>query len=133
MKRKSYLTMVLLLLLLTFGGCAMFAQTVDTPEKRALAILKTWNSQFDDTMAMAKMPNLSEEQKELVRTKKKWLGLLKPLVDLYVNVVKTEGTVPEVIERELKRMINQLIAGIEPSADAETQVQGLINQLVSRS
>ena len=133
MKRKSYLTMVLLLLLLTFGGCAMFAQTVDTPEKRALAILKTWNSQFDDTMAMAKMPNLSEEQKELVRTKKKWLGLLKPLVDLYVNVVKTEGTVPEAIERELKRMINQLIAGIEPSADAGTQVQNLINQLVSRS
>ena len=114
-------------------GCA-FQQMVDTPEERALAIMKTWDNQYDDTMAIAEMcqaGECSDGQKALVVKKKKYLKILKPLVDLYVNKIQTDGTVPDTIEAAIRKLINQLVAGIDPTKNTEEQVQDLINKLVA--
>ena len=53
-----------------------------SPKDKALTFLEIYNTQYDDTMSMAKMPDLTEGQKEVVRTKKVLLtkrsGYTKP-------------------------------------------------------
>jgi len=134
MRRKYSIPILLIALFLLCAGCSWFTQVVDTPEKRALAALKTWNSQFDDTMALAKQcqeTNCTEEQKDLVVKKKKWLTILKPLVDLYKVQVTSGASIPDTIEKAVIKLINEFVAGIEPTDDTQQTVDNLINKLVS--
>lgn len=126
------LGVVAILALVFSAGCA-FYQAVDTPEKRALAMLKTWNGQYDDTLSLAKQCQAGEcsaDQKNLVRKKKAWLKLLKPVVDLYVTKVQSGATVPDTVEQAILQLINKLVAGVELTGDTQTDVDNLINQLV---
>lgn len=80
-----------------------------TPKEKLGYMYHIYNSQYDDYMSMAKMTNLTESQKEMLRNKKKILTALEPLISTYDGMVQM---------------------GV-PSAEQEQKIYNLLNQLQS--
>ncbi len=110
-RSRATLPLALLLTLVFIAGCATFGGKpwADyTPKEKALAMMQTYNIEFEDTMALAKEPNITEAQKKVVRAKKAILKELKPLITLYDDVV-TQGGVPSAqVEAKILQLINKL-------------------------
>lgn len=80
-----------------------------SPQEKAYSIMALYNQQYKDTMSMALTGDaLTEEQKEVVRAKKKILTKVYPLIMAYVEYVD-HGTVPSVeMETMILNYLNQL-------------------------
>lgn len=118
--RKARVVPVLLLLVLIVG-CATVGQPTQplTPlqiaKMTAIAFLETYKAQYLDAEAMGKMAvagQLSVEQVKVYRVKRQLLVKVKPLIDIYVDLVEV-GTVP--------------------GADREQAINNILNELVSKT
>jgi hypothetical protein len=112
MKRKAVLIAALLIVAVFAIGCGPRTTTPLTPqhqaEKNAATWLHIWNSQFDDHVAMSKMPNLTDAQKKILNRKADLLSQSKPLLDTYVAAVKGGITPASSTEQQLMLLMNQL-------------------------
>jgi hypothetical protein len=111
--RKGLLLGLLLSLIAmsALAGCAMFQTTKPmTAQEKAIHFMHLWNVQYDDTKAMALMPNLTDAQKEMVRKKKEFLAKSKPLIAAYVTIVDMGQTPSAEQEQEITAILNQMVA-----------------------
>lgn len=92
-----------------FQGCATGAKPYNelTPKEKLAYMYQVYNAQHEDYMAMAANPNLTEEQKVILRKKKPILVSLQSLIPAYDQQVRLGA----------------------PSAESEQQIYNLLNQL----
>ena len=113
--RRSAIQVGLVLgVILVFVSCATFSNVKPwaerTPKEKALSFLQMYNRQFDDTMRLASTPNITESQKEIVRTKKKLLTEMRTPLDIYSMAV-IEGRIPSAdLESKLILLVDKLLA-----------------------
>jgi S-methylmethionine-dependent homocysteine/selenocysteine methylase len=105
---------ILLVLAFMLAGCSWMVSgsknfTDMTPKEKSTYFMGVYNKQFTDTMAMASLPSLSEDQKKVVRVKKDILTKAWPMITAYDAIAAGGGT---------------------PAADAEAAINSLIQQLI---
>jgi len=78
-------------------------------QEKAYSIMALYNQQYKDTMSMALAGDaLTDEQKDVVRTKKKILSKVYPLIMAYVEYID-HGAIPTVeMEAMILNYLNQL-------------------------
>lgn len=137
--RTKLLVLVLVLVAFVFVGCQNNIKTPDemTPKEKAAFFLSMYNKQFDgylDTIidpalpfaerealkesikdgavlpADKMNPNLTNEQKDILRTKKEIMTEVYPLISLYTSYAES---------------------GSVPSAETETQIISLLDRLAA--
>jgi uncharacterized protein YceK len=107
MKRK--VTVCGLIIMVMLAGCAsMTVGQPMTPKQQYTVAANTYNTVFDDTMAMAKTPNLTVAQKEMVVKKKAILSQMQPILLLVGNTLKAGGTPSPADLTTLNSLVNQL-------------------------
>lgn len=81
-------------------------------KERAAFFMSVYNSQADDYKIMAANPALTEDQKKLLREKKKIMTQVYPLIGTYTAYVDA-GTAPTPeVEQQILTLINQLTATV---------------------
>lgn len=97
--------------LVVLAGCASVGVkpwTERSPQEKSSYFMAIYNREFDDTMAMAKNPAITEAQKDVVRVKKNVLKKLWPAIKAYDEIV-VQGKIPSVFdEQNILDMINRL-------------------------
>lgn len=110
-KRLTIITVILCVAFLV--SCATVnvnkpKQFWDMTSKEKLAYMyQIYNSQYDDYKSMAAMPNLTEAQKTMLRTKKDVLTKVEPLISTYDGMVQA-GTPTKAQEQQIYDLLNQL-------------------------
>lgn len=80
-----------------------------TPKEKSTFMNATYNQQYDDYLIVSKSPNLTEDQKEILRTKKKVFVEIWPLLKTYSQYAQG-GQVPTLmLEAQLMRLLNRLM------------------------
>jgi hypothetical protein len=107
--------MLVILIASVSGGCQLFGTKVKgftemTPKEKSTFFMGVYNKNFDETMAVATKPTLTEDEKKMVRVKKDVLTKMKPVISAYDAIAVT---------------------GVTPSAESEKAILGLIDQLVA--
>lgn len=64
-----------------------------TPKQRAAWMMSTYNDQYDDYLVKVAMPNLSNEEKRILRAKKETLTTVYPLMQAY-DMLQASGKPP---------------------------------------
>ena len=106
---KRIVSVVLLLMLIVVAGCAtMNAAKLSPQQEFLLNAEKAYLVQYNDYVALTKMPSLTAEQKEMARTKKAVLVQVEPLIKLYRATVYAGG-VPSI---ETEQAIYNLLTSI---------------------
>ena len=99
-------------LALLVASCATQKGTLSwnnlTPEGKAAFALSVYNTEYDNYLLLAKKPNLTEEEKKVLRVKRKVLVALKPVLDSYATYVRSGQLPPQELERKLLDLVTQL-------------------------
>lgn len=108
--RSKFIILFLLIPVLFVWGCA--AQNIKsyaemTPEEKLVYMYQIYNAQHEDYMNMAANPFISEEQKEVLRTKKTILESLQILIPAYDQSVQL-GSPTLAQEQQIYNLLNQL-------------------------
>jgi len=121
MKRRILPLTVILALAVFLGGCALTQQagdlkTIDemTPKERATWFTSVYNSQDRDYRAQVARPNLTADQKAVLKQKKAIMIQLYPMIQTY-NLYIESGAVPtKEVEDRIIEMINNLTSLVLP-------------------
>lgn len=114
--RKASLLLIFAIFLVAgcSNGCTQAGNVATTfqkmtPKEKSTYFMGVYNRQFNDTMVLANTPNLSEEQKKVVRTKKDILTRMYPAISTYDQVAVAGGTPSAEIEAGIQILIEQLM------------------------
>lgn len=109
MNRNRYIFAAVLILFV--AGCATVGVkpwSDRSPQEKSSYFMAIYNKQFNDTVAMASNPNITEAQKQIVRKKKAILKELWPAITFYDSVV-ARGEIPAIMdEQAILDLINRL-------------------------
>lgn len=81
-----------------------------SPKEKATFFMSVYNAQAEDYKKMVTTPNMTDDQKQVLREKKKLLTELYPMIGAYTTYVD---------------------AGAIPDAATEAAITGIINQLTA--
>ena len=101
--------LLLVLFSLVLFSCAMF-ETGDSEQKKAIAFMDIYNQQYDDYLAVARSPDLTEDQRVTLRKKKSSLTTLHTAIQLY-NAAISRGCDTTSAERNVINLINLIGEG----------------------
>lgn len=107
--RKVYsLIGILVVLSLVFSCTAKNVPFSElTPKEKLAYMYQIYNAQHEDYMIMAANPNLTEAQKQVLRTKKPILESLQAMIPLYDQSVQT-GAPSHESEQQIYNLLTQL-------------------------
>ena len=109
MKKRITLYAFFLVVLVLLANCAGIKPITDmTPKQKATFFMSVYNSQYDDYRSMAALTTLTEEQKQVMRAKKRIMTEVYPLITLYVSWVDSGAVPSPEIELQIINLINQL-------------------------
>jgi len=113
MKNLFKSSLVLTIVVLFLIGCPTGGlKSLDemTPQEKATWMLSIYNSQYDDYLRQASRVDLSDDERVILREKKKILMEVEPLIGLYVGYVDT-GALPAVeTETLIMQNIDRLLS-----------------------
>jgi hypothetical protein len=78
-----------------------------TPNEKLTYMYQIYNAQHEDYMVMAANPNLTEDQKKVLRAKKPILTTLQTSIPLYDQSVQT-GAPDHAQEQQIYNLLTQL-------------------------
>lgn len=107
MRRHS----LLILMTVILAGCAMWANqpTGLTHEQEfLLSAQTTYIQQYNDYKYKVAQPNLTDAQKQALKTKKKVLVEVEPLLRLYSQTVYSGGVPPAGLEDQISALFTQI-------------------------
>ncbi len=96
--------------MLIFSGCATTGPPMSVKGKAAM-VLATYNSQTQMTASMSQRPDLTEEQKVMVRKKKAIIVKLDPMIKAYGTLIQAGGTPSPNDEQAIYQLIDELVGG----------------------
>jgi len=125
MKRNmAAFTVIVLMMTFFAAGCATMPQgksfTDMSPKEKATYFYGIYNRQYSDYMSQvgyAKQgeewvkvsdPELSDELKDILKTKKNLLSQVYPLIQLYDNQLQFNGTPSPATEQQIYDLLNKL-------------------------
>jgi len=110
--RKSIYLIVVAFLLVSFGCMhkegSLKPVSEMTPKEKATFFMSVYNSQAEDYKAMVAKPSLTNEQKQVLREKKKVLTQVYPLIKTYTSYVDAGAVPTPEVEASITNLINQL-------------------------
>jgi disulfide oxidoreductase YuzD len=109
MKKYRYVACLLIFIFL-FSCAGLIPVPIQemTPKQRAAYFMGIYNRQDKDYKTKAAMPNLTEDQKKILREKRTALIKVYPLIQAY-DIYVTEGNIPNKdIEREIMDLLSVL-------------------------
>lgn len=108
-KRFTVLSLLLVLILVLSGCMAKGAKPYSemTPMEKLGYMYQVYNAQHEDYMIMARNPNLTEGQKEVLRAKKPILNTLQMLIPAYDQSVQL-GNPTIAQEQQIYNLLTQL-------------------------
>ena len=109
-KRNTGYLMAVLLVIGLMACATTPASKPLTAKQQAAVWMTVYNSQYDDTMAMAKNPSSTPAQKEMVAKKKAILTKVWPLIKAYVAITDTGSTPTNAQGVAITDLINELTA-----------------------
>lgn len=80
-----------------------------SPKERATQIMSVYNNQYDLYLREAKVPDLTEEKKEVLREKKKLMQELYPYVGMYTNYAEQGVPAPIDVEMAVMAIMDKLL------------------------
>lgn len=111
MKRRSLAFFLIgLVSICLFAACAPGQKPISqmSPKEKAAWMMGTYNAQYDDYLAMATQPGLTDAQKEVLKAKKKTLQEVWDPIKLYIFYVD-QGAVPSPeLEAQIMAGLNRL-------------------------
>ena len=109
--RIACVMIILIVMFLALQSCAI-TQNINipklTPKQKASWLMNTYNTQFDDYTIKVKLPNLTNEEKKILRVKKDTLTYIYPLIQAYDLVVSRGGTPSKEVESEVMGLMNMI-------------------------
>lgn len=118
MKRLHSFIGVAIILLFVFSiGCAGFdlagmsRPDEMTVKEQAIVWMSIYNAQYDDYKATVKRGNLTENQKEILRVKKRVLTIAWDLLKTHAEYADTGQLPSKQFEAQLSNIIEQLLLG----------------------
>lgn len=111
--RRSLYPVLVVLLLVACGACTAMKEmgkTVAemTPKQKAAWMMSSYSDQYDDYLAKVALPNLSNEEKQVLRAKKKVLTTIYPLIQAYDMAVASDRPPTEESTAEIMKLIADL-------------------------
>ena len=110
MRKRISILCLLLIPILVLSGCLAKGTTPYsemTPKQKLAYMYQVYNAQHEDYMIMARNPNLTEGQKEVLRAKKPILNTLQMMIPAYDQSVQLGNpTVSQ--EQEIYNLLTQL-------------------------
>jgi hypothetical protein len=111
--RKSIYLIVVAFLLVGLASCmhkegSLKPVSEMTPKEKATFFMSVYNSQAEDYKAMVAKPNLTNEQKQVLREKKKVLTQVYPLIQSYTTYVDAGAVPTPEVEASITNLINEL-------------------------
>jgi len=103
MRKLKWIVPILALFLVV--GCTATIKV--TPKAKLAYMYQVYNAQHEDYMNMAKMTNLTESQKKVLRARKPILETLQALIPFYDSSVHA-GSPSASTEQEIYNLLNQL-------------------------
>jgi hypothetical protein len=79
-----------------------------TPKQKATWMMGVYNAQFDDYKLKVALPNLTNDEKAVLRAKREILTQVYPLIQAYDMTQASGGTPTVTAERQVTSMLNQL-------------------------
>ncbi len=116
--KKTKLILLFMITVFFLAGCLAgilsdVKSIVDmTPKEKATLFNKLYVAQYDDYIQMAASGTLSEDQKQIMRTKKKVLVKIQPLLLDYSNFVAMGLKPTPALEATIIDLLNQLGAKV---------------------
>lgn len=110
---------ILVLLAFVLASCAALTPGAKnfkdmTPKEKSTYFMGVYNKQFNDTLAMASLPTITEDQKKVVRIKKDVLTKVWPMIQAYDAIAVGGGNPPVDAEAAITNLLGQLItAGVK--------------------
>lgn len=122
MRNRNPNIAVLLILAFLIAGCSngcTQAKNVTkgftdmTPKEKSTFFMGVYNRNFNETLALAQKPTLTEDEKRMVRVKKEILTGMYVAIGGY-NVAISDNTVTSAEkEAEINKLLNQLLAFVD--------------------
>ncbi|MBU2249207.1 MAG: hypothetical protein KKD77_20840 [Gammaproteobacteria bacterium] len=111
MKRKFYLPIlfVLLFVLVSCNGSGLKPISEMTAAEFSVYVHSVYNSQYDQYMVDVKQPNLSEDQKSILKIKKTVLTEMYDPMMLFTSYVKTGVIPPDELRMRVTNILSRLI------------------------
>jgi hypothetical protein len=81
-----------------------------TTKDKASFIMSTYSKQYDSYLALYNRGNLTDAEKEVLKSKYDLLGELYPYINLYVGYAEEGAIPPETTEEVLLELINRLVS-----------------------
>jgi PBP1b-binding outer membrane lipoprotein LpoB len=121
-RRKSNVAVLLLLAFLIAGcsnGCSWVQSTTKgftdlTPKQKSTFFMGIYKKNFDETLALATRPTITEDEKKMVRVKKAVLVKMYPAIKAYDVLIVDNTATSAAKEAELLGLVDQLIAATIP-------------------
>ena len=116
--KKTKLILLFMITVFFLAGCLAgilsdVKSIVDmTPKEKATLFNKLYVAQYDDYIQMVAVNSLSEEQKQILRAKKKALVEVQPLLLQYSNYVAMGLKPTPALEAEILKLLNALGAKV---------------------
>jgi hypothetical protein len=88
-------------------GCA--GTQLGDPDRQLLALVKLYNTQYDLYIEQAKDPDLTEDEREILRAKKKILTEAHPLLMMAYKALDGQEEFSAEDQAELMELIRRLI------------------------
>ncbi len=122
-KRNELIGLAIIVVLIFIVGCVTFNVegpkriSEMTPKERATWFLGVYNAQDKDYRNMVVRSDLANDQKEILREKKKIMTQVYPMIKTY-NIYVDSGAVPtKETEDQIIKLINDLTALIIPKLE----------------
>ncbi len=112
MRKNIFILFIAFLLLVPYGcmhkegSLKPFSEM--SPMEKATFFMSVYNSQAEDYKAMVAKPNLTNDQKQVLRNKKKLLSEVYPLIGAYTTYVDAGAMPDAATEAAIMEIINQL-------------------------
>jgi len=97
------------LVLFLFVGCAQLSLT---PKQTILWALNVYNAQYDLYVEQAAKPDLTEDEKEILRVKKTVLVDLEHALNLATADIQAGVTVDDEVQEDIKYLVNRLLEAL---------------------
>ena len=108
------------------SSCSIFGTkpwSERTPKEKSSYFMAIYEKQFDDTLAMAQKPNLTEDQRKIIRTKKAILEKIWVAMWAYDDIVTIIATDNIATDNVIKgEILTRLL-------EKEKEVMGLLTQI----
>lgn len=79
------------------------------PQERATYVMSIYNDQYELYLREAKIPDMTEEKKEVLREKKKLMTELYPYIGMYAGYAEQGVFAPQDVEMALMEIMNKLL------------------------